>query len=94
MDPRGIPGIFAGPSLKDRYRWDGYCYVWVLKDFVNRDLRYVARYGLYHTSTAHKVKAAVVLDGETEFPLRQEYIQVNETLQGPRESDDGGFLGT
>eukprot|EP00969_Alexandrium_andersonii_P309848 13693685-Alexandrium_andersonii.AAC.1 len=24
MDPRGIPGIFAGCSLKDRYRWDGY----------------------------------------------------------------------
>eukprot|EP00969_Alexandrium_andersonii_P060457 2661909-Alexandrium_andersonii.AAC.1 len=44
--------------------------------------------------TAHKVKAVVVPDGEPEFPLRQEYIRVNETLQGLHESDDGGFLGT
>eukprot|EP00969_Alexandrium_andersonii_P161571 7140933-Alexandrium_andersonii.AAC.1 len=80
-------------SLKDRYRWDGYYYVWVLKDFVTRDLRYDAPYGPYRTLTAHKVKAAVVPDGETEFPPRQEHIRVNETLQGLCESDDGGFLG-
>eukprot|EP00969_Alexandrium_andersonii_P270574 11959666-Alexandrium_andersonii.AAC.1 len=54
MDPRGIPGVFAGYSLKDRYRWDGYYYVWALKDFAIRDLRYDARYGPHHTLTAHK----------------------------------------
>eukprot|EP00969_Alexandrium_andersonii_P316908 14000780-Alexandrium_andersonii.AAC.1 len=75
MDPRGIPGVFAGCSLKDRYRRGGYYYVWVLKDFVNRDLRYDAHYGPYHTLTAHKVKAVVVPEGEPKFPLRQEYIR-------------------
>eukprot|EP00969_Alexandrium_andersonii_P186544 8241359-Alexandrium_andersonii.AAC.1 len=75
MDPRGIPGILAGYSLKGRHRWDGYYYVWVVKDFASRDLRYDAHYGPYHTLTAHQVKAVVVPDGETEFPLRQEYIR-------------------
>eukprot|EP00969_Alexandrium_andersonii_P013381 584290-Alexandrium_andersonii.AAC.1 len=62
MGPRGIPGIFAGYSLKDRYRRGGYYYVWVLKVFVNRDLRYDAHHGPRHTLTAHKVKAAVVAE--------------------------------
>eukprot|EP00969_Alexandrium_andersonii_P096821 4274269-Alexandrium_andersonii.AAC.1 len=65
MDPRGVPGISAGSSLKDRrYRWGGYYYARALGDFVDRDLRYDAHYGPCRTLAARKVKAAALAEGE------------------------------
>eukprot|EP00969_Alexandrium_andersonii_P048985 2148661-Alexandrium_andersonii.AAC.1 len=82
MGPRGVPGVFAGYSMKDGYRWGGHYLVWELRKFVGKDLRVDARYADFQYLTAHRVQAVEIPDDGLSFPLLEEYTRVNETLAG------------
>ena len=79
-DPRAVTGVFAGYSLKDEYRWDGHYFVWVLGDFVDKDLGIHANPTGYQHLTRHKVKHVELPPEGIVFPLRAKYERVKHTL--------------
>ena len=63
FEPRAIPGVFAGYSLKDGYRWDNHYYVWPLGTFRDLDLGVDALPTSFGPLTAHFVKEIEVPAG-------------------------------
>ena len=85
LDPRGVPGVFAGYGIKDGYRWDKHFHIWPLCDFGDADLSLDAPPSSFRRLTCHMVKEVSVPQSPVEFPLKSRYEHVNHTLSGIRE---------
>ena len=90
FDPKGIPELFAGYEVKPGMNWSRQYRVWSLETFTNQSLAFDARRPIRKLNKPQLTETSVFMN-PTEFPLKEEYERINNTIKGMkiRELRDG-----
>ena len=75
-------GVFVGYDMKPGYEWSRRYLIWDLDVFQNADLFATTEKCMKAHSTPHKVRRIRFPVGEIQFPLKEQYLKANDTLEG------------